>query len=182
MCSIALLSRVHRPIIPTVDERLRFLLASNRNFGFASLQAGGLPVDGFAPERTVRLNGSTAALKYYGAAHTGDTFWNGIYPFIDYSTGGNIDGMIRAADANLAASTDRTLVIPGHGQPVSNRAQLQEYRDMLVAIRGNVVALKQQCLVGCGHSRGQTDGRFRRQWGGFVIDSAFFTRLVYEGV
>ena len=87
----------------------------------------------------MRLNGSTAALKYYGAAHTGDTFWNGIYPFIDYSTGGNIDGMIRAADANLAASTDRTLVIPGHGQPVSNRAQLQEYRDMLVAIRGNVV-------------------------------------------
>ncbi len=26
---------------------------------------------------------------------------NGVYPFIDYSTGGNIDGMIRASDANL---------------------------------------------------------------------------------
>jgi hypothetical protein len=24
--------------------------------------------------------------------HTGDTYWNGIYPFIDYSTGGSIDG------------------------------------------------------------------------------------------
>src|SRR6266702_840478 len=33
--------------------------------------------------------------------HTGDTFLNGVYPFIDYSTGGNIDGMIRASDANL---------------------------------------------------------------------------------
>jgi len=44
--------------------------------------------------------------------HTGDTYWNGIYPFIDYSTGGNIEGMIKAAEANLAAATDRTIVIP----------------------------------------------------------------------
>ena len=55
-------------------------------------------------EKTLKLNGETLALKYYGAAHTdsdisvrlssdadilhaGDTYWNGIYPFIDYSTG-----------------------------------------------------------------------------------------------
>jgi hypothetical protein len=29
---------------------------------------------------------------------TGDTFWNRNYPFIDYSTGGSIDGTIRAAE------------------------------------------------------------------------------------
>jgi len=40
------------------------------------------------------------------------TYWNGIYPFIDYSTGGSIDGMIAASDANLAATTDRTIIIP----------------------------------------------------------------------
>ena len=33
--------------------------------------------------------------------HVADTFWNGVYPFIDYSTGGSIDGMIAASDANL---------------------------------------------------------------------------------
>jgi hypothetical protein len=43
--------------------------------------------------------------------HVGDTYWNGIYPFIDYSTGGSIDGMI--ADANLAATTNDTIIIPG---------------------------------------------------------------------
>ena len=32
--------------------------------------------------------------------HTGDTWWNGIYPFMDYSTGGSIDGMIRAVEAS----------------------------------------------------------------------------------
>jgi glyoxylase-like metal-dependent hydrolase (beta-lactamase superfamily II) len=47
--------------------------------------------------------------------HTGDIWWNGHYPFIDYSTGGTIDGMIKAAEANLAIVTDKTCVVPGHG-------------------------------------------------------------------
>src|SRR5215469_183993 len=32
---------------------------------------------------------------------TGDTWWNGLYPFIDYVAGGSIDGMITAANANI---------------------------------------------------------------------------------
>ena len=61
--------------------------------------------------------------------HVRDTYWNGIYPFIDYSTGG-IDGMIAASDANLAATTNDTIITPGHGRPVSNKAELKEFRDM----------------------------------------------------
>ena len=117
-------------------------------YDFAPLSAAALPTDVFATERTLKLNGTTLALQYYGPAHTdsdisvqfteadilhtGDTFWNGIYPFIDYSTGGSIDGTIRAAEANLAATTDKTIIVPGHGPPVSNRSELQAYRDMLV--------------------------------------------------
>jgi hypothetical protein len=37
--------------------------------------------------------------------HVADTWWNGVYPFIDYSTGGSIDGQIRAAQRNVAAVT-----------------------------------------------------------------------------
>ena len=74
--------------------------------------------------------------------HVADTYWNGIYPFIDYSTGGSIDGMIAASNANLAAATENTIIIPGHGKPVSNKAELREFCDMLVAIRDNVAALK----------------------------------------
>jgi len=33
----------------------------------------------------------------------------------DDSTGGSIDGQIRAAEENLAKVTDKMLVIPGHG-------------------------------------------------------------------
>ena len=113
--------------------------------------------------------------------HVRDTYWNGIYPFIDYSTGG-IDGMIAASDANLAATTNDTIIIPGHGRPVSNKAELKEFRDVLVAIRENVAKLKKQ-----GRSRDETvvakpTAAFDAKWGQFVIDPGYFTRLVYEGV
>jgi glyoxylase-like metal-dependent hydrolase (beta-lactamase superfamily II) len=168
------------------------------DYNFIPSAPGAIPSDVFANERTLNLNDATLALKHYGPAHTdsdisvtfveanvvhvGDTFWNGIYPFIDYSTGGSIDGMIAASDANLAATTDQTIIIPGHGKPVSNRAELKEFRDMLVAVRDNVAKLKRQ-----GRSRDETvaakpTAAFDAKWGQFVIDPGYFTRLVYEGV
>ena len=168
------------------------------DFDFPPSPVAAIPTDVFAAEKTLTLNGATLRLKHYGPAHTdgdisvmfgeadilhtGDTYWNGIYPFIDYSTGGSICGMIQATEANLAAVTDRTIVIPGHGNPVSNRAELSAYRDMLVAIRDNVARLKQ-----AGRSLEETvaakpTAAFDAKWGQFVITPAFFTRLVYHGV
>ena len=98
------------------------------DYNFLALPPNGIPTEVFASERALKLNGASIALKAYGPAHTdsdisvtfgeadvvhvADTFWNGIYPFIDYSTGGSIDGMIAACDANLAATTDKTIIIP----------------------------------------------------------------------
>jgi glyoxylase-like metal-dependent hydrolase (beta-lactamase superfamily II) len=168
------------------------------DFDFPSSPLAAIPTETFSSERTLSLNRTAIALKYYGPAHTdsdisvaiaradvlhcGDTYWNGIYPFIDYSTGGNIDGMIKAAEANVAAATNATIVIPGHGPPVSDKVELSAYRDMLVAIRENVAKLKQQ-----GRSLDETvaahpTAAFDAKWGQFVITPDFFTRLVYYGV
>jgi glyoxylase-like metal-dependent hydrolase (beta-lactamase superfamily II) len=168
------------------------------DYNFLALPSGGIPSEVFATEHRLKLNGSSIGLKYYGPAHTdsdisvtfaeanivhvADTYWNGIYPFIDYSTGGSIDGMIAASDANLAATNNETIIIPGHGKPVSNKAELKEFRDMLVAIRDNVATLKKQ-----GRSRDEAvaakpTAAFDAKWGQFVIDPGFFTRLVYQGV
>lgn len=168
------------------------------DFTFPSSPLPAIPTETFSSEKIVELNRFTLHLKYYGPAHTdsdisvaipeadvfhcADTYWNGFYPFIDYSTGGNIDGMIKAAEANVAAVTDNTIVIPGHGNPVSNKAELSAYRDMLVAIRDNVARLKQQ-----GRSLDETiaakpTAAFDAKWGQFVITPALFTRLVYQGV
>jgi hypothetical protein len=67
-------------------------------------------------------------------------------------------------------------------KPLNNRGELKEFRDMLVAIRENVAALKKQ-----GRSRDETlvakpTAALDAKWGNFVIDAAFFTRLVCEGV
>src|SRR5262249_26090351 len=75
-----------------------------------------VPTETFSSEKTMKLNRSTLQLKYYGPAHTdsdisvviseadifhcADTYWNGFHPFIDYATGGNIDGII--TEANVA--------------------------------------------------------------------------------
>jgi hypothetical protein len=45
-----------------------------------------------------------------------------------------------ACDASLATVNDNTIIIPGHGKTVSNKAA--ELRDMLTAIRDNVAKLK----------------------------------------
>jgi hypothetical protein len=65
------------------------------------------------------------------------------YPFIDYSTGGNIKGMIKAAAANLVRVTEKTIVIPGHGK-IGGKQEMTEYRNMLVAIYNRVAALKKE--------------------------------------
>jgi hypothetical protein len=107
--------------------------------------------------------------------------WDGIYPFIDYSTGGNIDGMIRATKRNLGVVTEKTIIIPGHG-PIGNKSALTEYRDMLVTIRGNVAKLKKE-----GRSLAETIAAkptvaYDAKWGQFLITPARFIKLVYSGV
>src|ERR671916_1886851 len=167
------------------------------DYTFPPSPAGAVPAEVFSTEKTVKLNGATLALKHQGASHTdgdisvtfseadvlhtGDTYWNGFYPFIDYSTGGSLDGTIRATEANLAAATDRTIVIPGHG-PVGGRSELKDYRDMLVAVREKVAALKGQ-----GRSPDETvaakpTAAYDAKWGRFAVSPALFTKLVYAGV
>jgi len=71
--------------------------------------------------------------------HMGDTFFVGRYPFIDVSSGGSIQGIIAAAARVLDIADGNTKIIPGHG-PVSSKADLQEYHDLLVRIRDGVAA------------------------------------------
>ena len=167
------------------------------NFTFPALPAAAIPTDVFNADKTLHLNGATIALKYYGSSHTdgdvsayfieadvlhtGDTWWNGYYPFIDYSTGGSLDGMIKAAETNLAMVTDKTIVIPGHG-PVGGRAEMIEYRDALATIRDRVAALK-----GDGKSLNEIvaakpTAAYDAKWGKGFVKGEFFTKLIYKGL
>jgi len=186
----------------TAHENTRKHLATTTrvedwNFTFPAAPAGALPTKLLNSEQTLHLNGATLALKYYQSAHTdsdisvyftdadiidvADTFWNGHFPFIDYSTGGSFDGMIRAAEANVAGVTDKTIVIPGHG-PIGNKSQLIEFRDMLVSVRNKVSTLKKEGKSLEEVVAAKPTADYDAKWGGFVVDGIFFTRLVYAGV
>ena len=167
------------------------------HYTFPAAPAGAIPSTVFTEEHTLHFNGSALALKHYlpghtdsdisvhfteaDIFHTGDTFWNRDYPFIDYSTGGSIDGTIRAAEANLAKVTDKMIVIPGHGS-VGGKADLTLFRDVMVEIREKVAALKRQ-----GRSLEETvaakpSARTDAEWGKSFMDAGRFLALVYQGV
>ncbi|HEX8526701.1 MBL fold metallo-hydrolase [Allosphingosinicella sp.] len=117
--------------------------------------AGALPVVTFSQSVTFHLNGDELRVFHVDHAHTdgdsiiywtganvlhmGDTFFNGMLPFIDIDGGGSIDGVLRALDQALNIATDRTVIIPGHG-PIARRSDLVRYRDMLSGLRDRVAA------------------------------------------
>src|SRR5215213_2638715 len=82
-------------------------------------------------------------LKGPNVLSTGDTFTNGRYPNIDFANGGNIDGMIAAADAYLKLTNARTKIVPGHG-PLADKPALLAYRNMLVTARDRMEPLVKQ--------------------------------------
>lgn len=115
-----------------------------------------LPVVTFAGDISFHLNGDEIHGVHMPHAHTdgdtvvfftkgdivhmGDVYFNGMYPFIDTSSGGRVDGVIAACDRVLAVTTPATRIIPGHG-PLSDAAGLKAYRDMLAAVSARVRAL-----------------------------------------
>src|ERR1700719_4853791 len=119
--------------------------------------AEALPQQTFPDSYKLQANGETLALQHFAPAHTdsdiyvhfqkasviqmGDTFFNGMYPYIDPGTGGKISGMIAAADKILSLADNDTKIVAGHG-PLGNKADLTKYRDMLVTTRDRVEKLK----------------------------------------
>lgn len=183
------------------QNTVRHLTTSTRvddwDFTFPPLPADAIPSVIIPDEKNMEVNGSKLKLKYYGPAHTdgdlrvyfsdadvmhvADTWWNGHYPFIDYSTGGSIDGMIRATEVNLALASDKTVIIPGHG-PVGDKGALKDFRDMLMTIRKKVSALKEQGMAVDQVVAAKPTAPYDAKWGTFAINGDFFTRLVYKGV
>ena len=104
---------------------------------FPATPSIGLPTKTFAVTQKVSLNGEGLALEVVPPAHTdtdvfvhftkanvlhmGDVYFNGVYPFIDASTGGNIDGMIAGADRGLKIADASTRIVPGHGPAERSR-------------------------------------------------------------
>ncbi len=131
-------------------DNVRKRLASNEKTANA-----GLPVITFSEDATFYQNGDDVflthvhnahtdgdALVYFAQSnvlHTGDTFFNGRFPFIDTNRGGTIKGDIEAAKKGLMLINEDTKIIPGHGN-LATKPDYQAYHDMLVGAYNNVMA------------------------------------------
>lgn len=71
--------------------------------------------------------------------HTGDTFFNGRYPYIDLDSGGSVNGYIEAVTLGLSLVDDNTKIIPGHGQ-LATKGEYETFLTMLEAIRTAILA------------------------------------------
>ncbi|HKN36838.1 MAG TPA: MBL fold metallo-hydrolase [Terriglobales bacterium] len=183
-------------------ENVKKRLSSMQKVPFIGLSDGDYPVQAlpavtYSDSLTLQQGSQQLTLVNYGPAHTdgdtviyiaptnvavvGDIFSNHFYPIIDLSSGGSIDGMIHAVDLILARTDDTTEIIPGHG-PVATRADLQDYRDMLIRVRQRI-----QAFIAAGKTIDQVVAASPTKdlnaiWGKGYVTGDVFTEMVFTSL
>jgi cyclase len=156
-----------------------------------------LPQVSFADSVTFHFDGEEVAALHVAPAHTdgdsviffkkanvvhmGDNFFNGMYPFIDFGSGGSLDGMVAADDLVLARIDDGAKVIPGHG-PLGTKADLKKFRDMLATVSGRIKKAVAQGKTLDEVIAMKPTAEFDAAWGNGFFKPADFIGLVYSGV
>ncbi len=69
--------------------------------------------------------------------HTGDCFMKDRFPFIDRSSGGSIEGWLKAVSQALTVVDDETVIMPGHGD-LANKKDYRNIRDAVMQIRDDI--------------------------------------------
>ena len=152
-----------------------------------------LPIVTFAGAVTFHLNGDEIRAIHVPNAHTdgdaivhflrsdvihtGDVYWNGLYPFIDTSSGGSVEGTIAAVDKVLAIATDKTRIIPGHG-PLSNKAELTTYRDMLATVSGRIKRMLREGKKLEDITAARVSAEFDEKWGKSFLTPPKFAEMI----
>ena len=156
-----------------------------------------LPVVTFTRDVTFHLNGEEIHVLHVPNAHTdgdaivhfrnsdvlhmGDVFFNRLYPFIDTSSGGTIDGMIAAVDRALELAGEKTKIIPGHG-PLATKSDLKAYRDMLAAMGGRIKEAKQAGKSMQEIIAAKPTADFDDAWGKGFLPPAKFVEMVWRNL
>jgi cyclase len=120
-------------------------------------------------------------LPRFDVLHTGDLFLNGIYPFIDYSTGGDLEGWILGLKKVLEMAGPRTQIIPGHG-PMAKKADLITFRDMLTQVRDRIKPLIEQGKSLQHVIAAKPTQPLDDKWGKGAFTPEVFVQMVYEGM
>lgn len=170
-----------------------FYKAYNVNFPPAPPKA--LPVITFADGVTFHWNNETLEvlhakpahtdgdaviyLKSANVVHTGDLFFNGIFPFIDAESGGSMEGMIAGVGELLDRIDDNTKVIPGHGS-LGNKTALKAYRDMLTTVHERMAKLIKEGKNIDEIVAAKPMAGYDEKWGGGFLKPDQWVQIVYS--
>jgi glyoxylase-like metal-dependent hydrolase (beta-lactamase superfamily II) len=189
-------------VIIIAEENVKKQLSSVQDVPFVGLRDGrypsqALPGVTYSSSMILRQGSQRLTLENYGSAHTdgdtviyiapanvavvGDIFSNHVYPIIDLVSGGSIDGMIHSVDRILAQTDEQTKIVPGHGS-VATRADLQEYRDMLVQVQQSI-----KDLIAAGKTMDDVVAAaptkdFDARWGSGYVTPEVFTKMVFSSL
>ena len=184
------------------QENVKKELSSAEDVPFIGLRDGHYPPQAlpgltYQSSLTLQQGSQKLTLENYGAAHTdgdtviyiapanvavvGDIFSNHFYPIIDLSSRGSIDGMIHSIDRILAQTDEQTKIVPGH-DPVTTRANLKDYRDMLVQVRQRV-----KDLIAAGKTMDEVVAAvptkdFDARWASGYVTPEVFTKMVFSSL
>ena len=76
--------------------------------------------------------------------HTGDLFWVGRYPVVDYTVGGSLLGMAGTLDQLDKVGDARTRIICGHGPGNVGKTEMRQVREMWLTINQRLEVLAKQ--------------------------------------
>jgi len=185
------------------DAHVKNRMAAGTTDGLTGMKTppastGALPAKTYTGTFKIQLNGRVADLNHVPNAYsdgdsfvwfktanvlaTGDTFTNdGRYPDIDFANGGNVDGMIAAADMYLKLTDTNSKIVPGHG-PVADKAELLDFYTMLVVARDRMDVLIQD-----GKSEGEVMAErpfadLDAKWAPTEMASKNFVRALYHSM
>jgi glyoxylase-like metal-dependent hydrolase (beta-lactamase superfamily II) len=186
-------------VVIVAHENVRRRMNSDQMIEFLKMDQpkspkAALPVITFPTSMSFHLNGEEIRIVHVARAHTdgdsivfftgsdvvhmGDIFFNGLYPFIDTSSGGAVAGVIAACDLVLGMVTDKTRIIPGHG-PLATREDLRGYREMLATVSGRIRNAIAEGRSDADIAKAGFTRDFDDKWGkGFMKPDRFVVMLI----
>jgi cyclase len=163
---------------------------------YKALDPAGIPRETFRDGGKMTFSRETLEYKYFPPAHTdgdstvhytkagvfqtGDLFFNGIYPFIDYSTGGSIEGMVHDLGLILNEVDESMKIIPGHG-PLAVKAELKAYHDMLSDVSERISKIYKSGKTVDQALAAAPTKKHDERWGKGFMTPENFVKLIYQG-
>ncbi len=157
--------------------------------------AGALPVVTIEEGVSIHWNGDEIRVFHVAAGHTdgdvvvqfvganvihaGDNYFNGRYPLVDFSSGGTLEGMIATVDAILEIADETTKIIPGHGQ-LSNRVELQVYRDMLATVSERITRMIDEGMDRDAVISAKPTSDLDEVWGQGFLGPSMWVGIIYD--